>query len=944
MSDPRPRSPHDAQTTRRHRKQPAWAAYALAAASVAASAALTFALRLAASAQNARVIFAFFYVAIFVAVWFGGRGPGLFAVALSALVADIFFLPGALLAPDFSGLIPNAFFVGISLIAVLLIERSRHAEASAQVSRESLETTLRSIGDAVISTDAAGRVVFMNAVAERLTSWPLEDALSRPLAEVFHIVNEETRREVESPVEKVLREGYVVGLANHTVLVARDGSETPIDDSGAPIHDEEGRIRGVVLVFHDITERRRAEQILRESEQRARLLAAIVESSDDAVIGKTLEGVVTSWNAAAERMYGYTSEEAVGRHISFIVPPELSGELQEIMSRLSRGERVEHLRTVRVRKDGQRLDASVTISPILDSSGQWVGASTIARNITEQKRTEERLRFVAEASRTLASSLDYEATLERLARLSVAALADYCLIDLVGDDGSVRRVAASHRDAALQPLVERLRDFPPGPQPAGVPQVLRTGQPEAFPDVTDELFPSLARDKEHEAILRELGLKSFLTVPLVARERTIGALTLSSTRERREYTSEDIAFAQEIANRAALAIENARLYKRAQEVNRAKDEFLATLSHELRTPLTPVLGWTHMIRSGLLNEAETAQGIKTIEKNSQSLSRLINDLLDMSSILSGKMRIERAPVELSSVVREAVETVRPLADARRVALEVETGGLSPVVSGDRTRLVQVFWNLLNNGVKFSREGGRVHVRFESANGAARISVEDEGEGIAPEFLPHVFERFRQADMGTTRQHGGLGIGLALVKSFVEAHGGTVAASSGGEQRGSVFTVTLPALSAASSSARASVESEAERAQPHSAEPLRVLLIEDARDTLDMLRIAFEARGYVATACESSEEALRVAEAERFDIIVSDIGLPHIDGYELLGRLRRLPHLRGVPALALTGYARQRDAEAALEAGFDAHVPKPVDPSALAEQVGRLVARGTRGGQ
>ena len=402
---------------------------------------------------------------------------------------------------------------------------------------------------------------------------------------------------------------------------------------------------------------------------------------------------------------------------------------------------------------------------------------------------------------------------------------------------------------------------------------------------------------------------------------------------------------QEIANRAALAIENARLYKRAQEVNHAKDEFLATLSHELRTPLTPILGWTHMIRSGQLNDAETAQGIRTIEKNSQSLSRLINDLLDMSSILSGKMRIERAPVELSSVVREAVETVRPLADARRVALEVETGGLSPVVvSGDRTRLVQVFWNLLNNGVKFSREGGRVRVRFESADGSARLTVEDEGEGIAPEFLPHVFERFRQADMGTTRQHGGLGIGLALVKSFVEAHGGTVEASSRGEERGSSFTVTLPALRASDADALGAVEPEAEREQPGAAAPLRVLLVEDARDTLDMLRIAFEARGYTATSCESSEEALRVAEVGQFDIIVSDIGLPHIDGYELLGRLRRLPHLRGVPALALTGYARQRDAEAALEAGFDAHVPKPVDPSALAEQVGRLVARGTRGGQ
>jgi CheY-like chemotaxis protein len=351
-----------------------------------------------------------------------------------------------------------------------------------------------------------------------------------------------------------------------------------------------------------------------------------------------------------------------------------------------------------------------------------------------------------------------------------------------------------------------------------------------------------------------------------------------------------------------------------------------------------------MIRSGRLGEAEVGRGVRVIEKNSQSLSRLINDLLDMSSILSGKMRIEREPVELASVVREAVETVRPQADSRRVALEATLGGQAATVSGDRTRLVQVFWNLLNNAVKFSPEGGRVRVSLNSDSGReASVHVEDEGQGIAQDFLPHVFERFRQADMGTTREHGGLGIGLALVKSFVEAHGGAVRAASAGEGRGSRFTVTLPALDTGGPP-RESGELAPGDAVACVEEVCRVLLVEDARDTLDMLRVVFESRGYSVTPCADAEEALRVAESGRFDIIVSDIGLPRIDGYELMERLRSFAHMREVPAVALTGYAAPRDAEDALAAGFDAHVAKPVDPSTLVEQVETLLRRKEAGAQ
>ena len=1077
MSDPRPLGPPCERPRERTWNDTVWSRYALAAAAVAVCALLTYLLRLGVSSPSARITFAFFYLAVFVSVWFGGRGPALFSIALSLVVADLFFLPGDFFAPDLSGVIPSAFFIGISLMAVFLLERSRRAERVAREARGSLETTLRSIGDAVISTDAAGRVVFMNPVAERLTGWTLADASGRPLSEVFRIVNEQTRAAVESPVERVLREGGIVGLANHTVLLARDGREVPIDDSGAPIRDAQGHITGVVLVFHDITERRSAEA------ERS-LLAAIVESSQDAVIGKQLDGTITSWNETAERLYGYTAEEAVGRHISLVVPEDHNDELEEIMSRLRHGERIEHVETVRVTKSGERKDVSLTISPIRDASGRWVGASTVARDITDYKHTaeerarllltvererlrlrrlvadvpgvvweawgapdesgqrinfvsdhvekmlgytveewlqtpnfwltivhpedreraaaealaifesgtvgvsrfrwmrkdghavaveaqssvildergeplgmrgvtmditerkaaEERLRFIAEASRVLASSLDYQLTLERLARLSVSALADYCLIDLADGDGSVRRVAVSHADAARQPLVERLREYTPDDlNAAGTPSVLRTGEPLAVNEVDDEVIASIARDDEHARVLRELGLRSFLAVPLVSRERTIGALTFASTRARREYTAEDISYAQEIAARAALAIENARLYKRAREVNQAKDEFLATLSHELRTPLTPILGWTHMIRSGRLNETEIGRGVRVIEKNSQSLSRLINDLLDMSSILSGKMRIEREPVELSSVVREAIETVRPQADARSVALEASLGGAEAIVSGDRTRLVQVFWNLLNNAVKFSPEGGRVRVSLNTDSGrAASVSVEDDGQGITSEFIPHVFERFRQADMGTTRHHGGLGLGLAIVRHLAELHGGTVEAESAGTGQGATFILRLPLKSPPRAEERAEPRvstpgASANEPRSDSLAGRRVLLVEDESDTREMLRAVLEAEGASVNAVGSAAEAWDALEEAGCDIIISDIGMPEEDGYSFVARVRERDERAGThtPAVALTAYTREEDRALSLASGFDAHVPKPVEPPELLNVIAHL---------
>jgi PAS domain S-box-containing protein len=1027
-----------------------------------------FALYAAAGLERGSAPFILYFVAVIVVALYAGRGPALLNIALSAFAANFFFLgPPNALALDFSDVLQTGVFVAVSLFISALADRSARAESAARADRESLRTTLRSIGDAVIATDAAGRVRFMNPVAERLTGWPLAEGQGRPLGEVFRIVNELTRAAVESPVDKVLREGKVVGLANHTVLIARDGGEVPIEDSGAPIRDGRGRTSGVVLVFHDVTEQRKVERARAHQ-------AAIVESSSEAVIGKTLEGTVTSWNAAAERMYGHTAEEAVGRHISFIVPAELQADLEDILSRLGRGERVERAETVRVGKDGSRLDVSLIVSPIRDEAGRVVGASTVARDITAQKRGDEeraRLALLVEHERGRLKNLvanvpgvvweawgEPDETSQRIDFVSehVEQMLGYTVEEWlatpnfwlsvvhpedrdraaaearaifesgrdgtsqfrwVAKDGRVVHVEAQSRvildgrgrpaglrgvtmditerkrgEAVTQFLLEinealasaataedvmratagRAGEFfgvahcafvefdleaetavihHDWRSDAGAPdyaetysvsefsteefrRALAAGEPVVVDDVAAD--PRTAHALEAH---RRLRIGSLLNTPYVRqgdlkfaitlyreepyrwredeirllRELTARIWTGVERRRAEEALAENRRLLETVADNATLALfitderqqcvfmnpaaeeltgytlaelrgrplhdyvhhtrpdgtpypleecpidqalpQNMRergaevfvhrdghfypvaftaspvreggrpvgtivevrdireelraerereqvvereraLRAQAEQLNRAKDEFLATLSHELRTPLTPILGWTHMIRSGRLGDAEVAQGVRVIEKNSRSLARLINDLLDMSSILSGKMRIERAPVELGGVVREAAETVRTQAEARSVSVEVQTGGLDPAfVSGDRTRLVQVFWNLLHNAVKFSHEGGRVRVRVGALDGTARVEVEDEGAGIPPEFLPHVFERFRQADMATTRAHGGLGLGLALVKSFVEAHGGSVSAESDGEGRGSRFTVALPSAEA-----------------------------------------------------------------------------------------------------------------------------------------------------
>ncbi|HEY2511920.1 MAG TPA: PAS domain S-box protein [Polyangiaceae bacterium] len=696
-------------------------------------------------------------------------------------------------------------------------DAERAARQQAERLQVELETTLRSIGDAVITTDARGRITMMNPVAESLTGWSEADASGRPLGDVFRIVNEHTRATVDSPVDRVLERGVVVGLANHTLLLSREGREIPIDDSGAPIRLDGGAIDGVVLVFRDVSER---------------------------------------------------------------------------------------------------------------------------------KDEESRRAFLAEATAALAESLDYEKTIAKVARLVVPTWADWCAVDIVQPQSRTpRRLAVVHVEPEKVKFARELEArYPPNPDATtGLPNVLRTGRAELHPIITDEFLVQTCIDAEELRLTRELGQRSAMVVPLIARGRVIGGVTFVFANSRRSYTEGDLAFGNDLAHRCALAIDNARLFGSEQEArrnadvaNRAKDEFLAVVSHELRTPLNSILGWAKMMARGReLDSIRTDRAIETIERNAVAMAQLVDDLLDMSRVISGKMHLDVQHVELSRVIEAALDSIKPAADAKGIAVAPVIDTVVPAILGDATRLQQIVWNLLSNAVKFTPRGGRVDVVLRQIDSSAEICVADNGKGIATPFLPHVFDPFRQEDASSKRSRGGLGLGLAITRQLVELHGGRIEARSDGEGRGASFSVILP-IAAVQRSSPAPQRNRRRSPSQHAVEcppqlhGLHVLVVDDEEDARVLVGNIFEECGCVVARAGNADEALAAIARDVPDLLLSDIGLPERDGFDLIRAVRSLPRDRGgdVPAAALTAYTRAEDRREMLNAGFSMHIAKPVDPDEL----------------
>jgi PAS domain S-box-containing protein len=769
-----------------------------------------------------------------------------------------------------------------------------------QQQREWFEVTLSSIGDAVITTDVQGKVTYLNPVAESMTGWHSAQARGEPVERVCRIVNEYTRQVIANPIEKVLQTGKIVGLANHTALIDNNGHVIPIEDSAAPIRDAHGKITGAVMVFHDVSARRRAEEALRESEERLRAtfdqaavgilvadlnsqqfleanqkfcdmlgytldelrrltlkqityaedipemraktdalavrqvphctfehryirrsgspvwgrttltlltegsgeakqfigiieditarkeaeqalheartqahkvrssLAAIVESSDDAIISKTLEGVISTWNHGAERMFGFTAEEVLGKSITLLIPPNQIDEEPAILEKLRRGERIDHYETVRRKKDGTLLDVSLTVSPVKDADGKIVGASKISRDITQRKRAEELLR-------------------------------------------------------------------------------------------------------------REVAV-----------------------RERAEAT--------------------------LREADRRKDEFLATLAHELRNPLAPIRQAAQIAKSPTATEAQKRWSSDVISRQVQHMSLLLEDLLDISRITRGTLELRTDMVELAEVVQAAVEAAHPVIDAKRHTLSIELPSEPVRFVADPLRLAQVLSNLLTNAAKYTDPEGHIRLRAWCVADTVTISVVDTGVGLAPEEITRIFAMFSQVATSRDRSEGGLGIGLALAKGLIELHHGAIEARSAGVGQGSEFTVRLPMRKVSVSARKQATHSSAEHRVSR-----RILIADDNRDAAESLATLLRMEGHEVRVVHNGKEALAAFSAAQPEVALLDIGMPGLSGYEVARRVREdSPSGRAITLIAITGWGQDSDRSQALEAGFDHHFTKPIETDRLCE--------------
>jgi signal transduction histidine kinase len=591
-------------------------------------------------------------------------------------------------------------------------------------------------------------------------------------------------------------------------------------------------------------------------------------------------------------------------------------------------------------------------------------AQALLRAVRRERevRADKRREFLGRAMETLASSLDLRTTLSRVAELAVPELADWCTIDIQDPGTGLRRqVAVAHVDPAKVAYAREISQrYPPDLNaPTGAAQVMRSGKSELYPEIPMALVEAAAKDEDHLRILRELRLQSAMIVALrSAAGQILGVITFVYAESGRRYSADDLHFAEDFARRAALALENARalaevegarareqaMREQAELASTAKDHFLATVSHELRTPLNVILGWAVVLRErGVDPEVQRALGV--IERNARAQARLIEDVLDVSRIVSGKMALNLGAVNVVEAVRAAVMGMRPAAAAKGIELHAdEPSDETPLtITADADRLQQILWNLLTNAVKFTPKGGAVLIFSERVGSEVRIHVSDTGEGIPERALRYVFEPFRQADSSTTRRHGGLGLGLSLVKQIVAAHGGTVEASSLGEGRGATFIVRLPARAATDAVRATPPGSRVMPAAPDGAGLLygvSVLVVDDELDARELVAEAFAGAGAIVHVAASAPEALALLAAQRPSVLVSDIGMPHEDGYALMHQVRGLPAEQGgqIPALALTAYARAVDIERAFDAGYQRHVSKPVDPLRLVELVAGLVGR------
>ncbi len=752
----------------------------------------------------------------------------------------------------------------------------------------------------------------------------------------------------QSWVPYTLSAGILISLLFFAVTRSQIRARAKAEQSEEEVRASEAKARQI------LHERERAEAAVIESEERYREL---VENANDVVFSLDLAGNVTSINRAVESLTGYSQTEFLQMNMADFLTPNSVKTAQTMTQRKLAGEERTSYEVDVVAKDGHTFTLEIS-SRLAISDGKPTGIQGVARDITTRRLAEEALR---EADQRALS--EYERLLEKVAKLAqtlgtardlpviFAGLKEFALlsvpcnglfVSLYDPMRNVRTACYGWADGEDLDTSE----FPPMPVTATGPnsRAVRTNQVVITNDY-------MAETRGHPAVLvgPDNGLRpqSSLSAPMAVMGRIIGTIEVQSY-EPAAYREEHVTAMRLAANLAAVAIENVGLLERestarasAEESNRLKDEFLATVSHELRTPLTAILGWARMLESGAIESDMARRAVETITRNAKAQAQIIEDILDVSRIITGKLALDLRPVQLESLLEAAVNVVRPTAEAKGINVEVDLGGEPVSVSGDQDRLQQVFWNLFSNAVKFTPAGGKVSVKLRRSVAEAEIAVTDTGQGISKTFLPFVFDRFRQADSTSTRQHGGLGLGLAIARHLVEIHGGKVEASSDGDGKGSCFTVRLPLAGVIAMPVdEPPAEPEIKEALKLQLSGIDVLMVDDDDDTLELLKAALTQRGANVTAVSSADECLEAIKAFRPHVLISDIAMPDQDGYELIQKVIGLDLQPRIPSIAITAYAQDQDRERALAAGYNHYLAKPVELGEFISTVAEAARNGS----
>ncbi len=807
------------------------------------------------------------------------------------------------------------------------------AEQALRESEARKSAIMASALDAVLTIDRAGTIVDYNAAAERIFGFPREEAVGREMAELI--------------IPPALREMHRIGLARcvatgegrildqriEITALRRDGSEFPVELTVTAIPGSgNSAFTGFI---RDISDRKAVEETLLAAQEEQRLLTeAIPQQVWTALPDGTLDYV----NARVVEYFGRGREETIGMGwVDVIHPDDVKLTIERWTNAISTGQPYEIEFRLR-RVDGEFRWHLGRALPLHDAAGaikKWFGTNT---DITDRKRAEQerelaaqRSKLLAEASALLSSSLDYETTLSNVVHLVVPEMADWCLIDLLDAQGEIRGVSYAHVDQSkVDLLMEMQRRYPPQrTDPVGVAEVIRTGEPIIFSAIDDELLRAAAKTEEHYEFLRSLNLRSALVVPLRSGGETLGALTMVRESEN-TFTADDLPFAQDLATRAALSVENSRLYSAAKQANAAKDHFFAVLSHELRTPLNPVLMTVSAMETDPNLPEVVRADIAMIRRNVELEARLIDDLLDLTRISNNKLHLNREVVDAHELLDYAVHIVQSDSSISQAPLKLELGATEMHTHGDPARLQQIFWNLLKNAVKFTPPTGSVLARTSNPEpGQLLVEVIDTGRGIEPALLPVIFDAFQQEHMEDRPSTVGLGLGLAICKALAELHGGRLIARSEGRNKGATFSLQVATVTAAVALPLLKPEVEMATAE------LRILVVEDHETTAAAMVKLLNRRGHRVHIAHSVKSALELAAQNSFDVVVSDLGLPDGNGFELMQKLNERHGLRGI---ALSGYGMELDQTRSFDSGFSAHLTKPVDLPRLMRALAEVTSK------